>query len=180
MSGLLKRILITLGLLTLPMLLGLLLTYEIIKIDWVSFMEIQPSFQVYEDPLPPPAGSIPIQGAAYLPGLGAPENPVKAQASSVERGAALYGIHCAVCHGLGGKGDGSITEQLSRQPADLTSAHATALSDGDLFIIITNGLQPVAGFKGGMPALRENLLPGDRWDVVNYVRSLQGLVSAGN
>jgi mono/diheme cytochrome c family protein len=178
MSGLPKRIAITMGLLSLPFILGLLITYEFIKIDWVSFMEIQPSYRAYEDPLPPPAGSVPIQGAAYLPGMGAPNNPVAPDAASINRGAALYGINCAMCHGQDGKGDGAITKELARRPADLTSTHAAGLSDGDLFIIITNGLKPIAGFKGGMPGLKENLTAGDRWDVVNYVRSLQGLVTA--
>jgi len=56
----------------------LLFTYDVIKIDWLSFMEIQPSYKPMEAPLPVPPGSIPVEGAAYVPGMGAPVNPVPA------------------------------------------------------------------------------------------------------
>lgn len=173
MSGLAKRIFITLVLLSLPFIVGLLITYQVIQIDWVSFMEIQPSFKHMEDPLPPPAGSVPIQGAAYLTGMGAPINPVPADAASVERGARLYEINCLHCHGPQGHGDGPVTEELLRKPADLASPFVSNLADGDIFIVITHGLKMVPGFKGGMPGLKDSLTAGDRWDVVNYVRSLQ-------
>ena len=61
-----------------PLAFGLLITYDIVKIDWMSFMEIQPSYSPQEDPLPLPARSVPVQGAAYIPALGAPPNPVQA------------------------------------------------------------------------------------------------------
>jgi len=52
--------------LTLGFLLGvmLLFSYDIIKLEWISFMEIQPSYRPMENPLPPPEHSIPIEGAA--------------------------------------------------------------------------------------------------------------------
>ena len=31
-----------------------LFTYDVIKIDWISFMEVQDSFRPMEDPLPVP------------------------------------------------------------------------------------------------------------------------------
>ena len=52
--------------------------------------------------------------------------------------------------------------------------NVTQLSEGEIFQVITDGVQPGEGRKGGMPNLRENLSVNDRWDVVNYVRSLQG------
>jgi len=67
----LKRLIIVLGLAVTPLLIGLLFTYDILKIEWISFMEIQPSFIAQEDPLPLPARSVPVQGAAYIPELGA-------------------------------------------------------------------------------------------------------------
>jgi mono/diheme cytochrome c family protein len=173
MSSLLKRILITLSLAALPLILGLLLTYQIIHIDWVSFMEIQPSYQTMEDPLPVPPRSVPVQGIAYVPGAGSPGNPISADQASLERGKLLYELNCNLCHGPQGKGDGSVAAELTRKPTDLTSDRIKAFSDGDIFLVITNGVNPGAGVKGGMPALRENLSVGDRWDVVNYVRSLQ-------
>lgn len=153
---------------------GLLITFEVFSVEWLSTMEVQPSYRPMEDPLPVPQGSVPVQGVAYVPGSGAPENPVAADAASLERGRQLYAINCLLCHGEQGHGDGPVAQFLGRKPADLSGANVMQLGDGDIFLIITNGVPKVQGFQGGMPALRENLPVGDRWDVVNYVRTLQG------
>ena len=170
-KGLAKRITLTLALLATPLILGLLLTYQVIHVDWISFMEIQPSFRPMEDPLPLPPRSVPIEGVAYVPGAGSPSDPIQPDSASLERGKALYAIHCEMCHGGKGTGSGSIAEDLVRQPADLTGINVTSLSDGEIFMVLTNGVQPGSGRKGGMPSLRENLSVGDRWDVVNYIRN---------
>ena len=67
----------------------MIFAYDVIKIDWVVFMEIQPSFSTQEKPLSVPAQSIPVEGAAYIPGEGAPANPVPADETSIARGAQL-------------------------------------------------------------------------------------------
>lgn len=167
--AIIKRLIIVLVVLSAPLLLGLLFTYDIINIDWVSNMEIQPSYRTMEDPLPLPANSIPIQGAGYIEELGPPDNPVEASQESLERGEALYNIHCALCHGEAGDGKGPFAPFLKTYPpGDLTAADAQNLSDGAIFLVITHGVED------RMPALHENL-PNyeDRWHVVNYVRQLQ-------
>jgi mono/diheme cytochrome c family protein len=173
-KGLAKRIAITLAILVTPLILGLLLTYQIIHIDWISFMEIQPSFRPMEEPLPVPPQSVPVQGAAYIPGAGSPVNPIPSDQDSLARGQSLYEINCELCHGKDGSGGTPLAEKLSRKPANLTGENVTLLSDGEIFLIIGDGVQPPSGTKGGMPALRENLSVNDRWDTVNYVRNLQG------
>jgi mono/diheme cytochrome c family protein len=145
----------------------LLFSYDIIKIDWVSFMEIQPSINPMEDPLPVPARSIPVQGAAYIPGAGAPENPVPPDEVSLERGEWLYGINCAICHGAEGLGNGTVGSVFTTPPADLTAPAVQNQSDGAIFLVISNGV------PNRMPPLNENLDVRDRWDVVNYVRTLK-------
>ena len=146
----------------------LIFSYDIIKIDWPSFMEIQPSYKQMDHPLPVPAQSIPVEGPAYIPNLGAPKNPVPADAASLARGQELFNINCTACHGTDGKGNGPVAAFLqNKKPIDLTGGLAQSLSDGAIFMTITNGTQ------GGMPALNENLLVRERWDVVNYVRELQ-------
>lgn len=144
----------------------LLFTYEVIAIDWISFMEIQPSYRPMENPLPLPARSVPVEGPAYVAGAGAPVNPVAADALSVERGRLLYGVHCSQCHGLTGQGDGNVAAFLANKPANLTLPATQNKSDGALFLTIS------VGVTGRMPALNENLTVRDRWDVVNYLRTL--------
>lgn len=149
----------------------MLFTYDIIKIDWVSFMEIQPSFEPMEHPLPVAVDSIPIEGAAYTAGAGAPVNPVSPDEVSIQRGAELYRINCVPCHGEKGKGDGVIGTFFEFKPADLTSFGVQQNSDGALFLIISNGVE------GRMPPLNENLNVRERWDVVNFIRTFQSTSS---
>lgn len=155
--------------LTLGVLFGitLLFTYDVIKIEWISFMEIQPSYKQMEDPLPIPERSIPVEGPIAIPGLGAPENPTTADETSLARGAELYAINCQMCHGPAGLGNGSIAPYLINfKPANLTTEVVQSKSDGSLFLTISNGID------GRMPALNENLTVSERWDVVNFIRTL--------
>ena len=137
----------------------LIFTYDVIKIDWVTLMEVQASYKPMENPLPIPADSIPIEGAAYIPGMGAPVNLVPADEVSIIRGEQLYSINCAQCHGATGLGDGVIAAFLTnRKPVDLTSEPEKAAALQDLL-------------TDAMPALNENLTVRDRWDVVNFLRT---------
>jgi mono/diheme cytochrome c family protein len=167
----------------LALLVGVLMifAYDVIKIDWIVFMEIQPSYGTQEKPLQPPAQSIPVEGPAYIPGEGAPANPVIADDTSVARGAELYNINCKMCHGEVGQGNGPIAAFLvKKKPADLTSELVQSKSDGDLFLVISYGIYnpnntlfPGTEFSGQMPPLNENLTVRERWDVVNYIRTLK-------
>ena len=145
----------------------LLFSYDVIKIDWVSFMEIQPSYGTQNHPLPVPAQSIPVEGAAYIPGNGAPTNPVPADDVSIKRGAQLFTINCVMCHGQTGQGTGTIAAFLiKKKPADLTSPLVQMKSDGTIFLTISNGF-------GFMPAMNENFTVRERWDLVNFIRTLK-------
>jgi len=164
-----KRLVLVLFALALPFALGLLFTYDLVKLEWISFMEIQPAYRSQRDPLPLPANSVPVQGAAYVAGLGAPVNPVPADEVSLARGKQLYDLHCALCHGAEGNGKGPFAVYLTpRRPANLLQGNAKNNSDGAIFMVISNGV------AGTMPPLKENLpTPRQRWDVVNYLRALQ-------
>lgn len=153
----------------LAILVGVLMifAYDIIKIDWVVFMEIQPSYSTQEKPLPVPVKSIPVEGAAYIPGNGAPANPVPADEASLARGKQLFQTHCIACHGAEGKGNGTIGAFLiKKKPTDLTSEAIQSKNDGTIFLTISNGF-------GFMPPLNENFTVRERWDLVNFVRTLK-------
>ena len=45
----------------------------------------------------------------------------QAQERQLDRGALLFRLHCASCHGEDGKGDGPMVEHLRLTPADLTA-----------------------------------------------------------
>ena len=144
-----------------------LFSMDVLKLEWVTFMEIQPSFTAQEDPLPVPARSIPVDGPAFIPNMGAPENPVEADEVSISRGETLFKLNCVMCHGVTGEGNGQIAALLANKPANLTLDVTQSKSDGALFLTLTNGV------TDRMPSMIENLTVRDRWDVVNYIRTLK-------
>lgn len=167
LSSILRRLAMLFAAASLAFAVLLLFTYDIIKIEWPSFMEIQPSYRPMENPLPVPERSIPVEGPVAIPGVGAPENPVEADDASLRRGQELFVINCQMCHGQTGEGVGPIAPFLANKPANLTSPVVQSKSDGSLFLTITNGI------TGKMPPLNENLLVSERWDVVNFLRTLK-------
>jgi copper transport protein len=95
-------------------------------------------------------------------------NPIPANQESVKAGEVLYIANCAPCHGASGKGDGPVGLMLNPRPADLT-LHAVpgVHTDAQLFEWITNG------FPGSrMPAWKSSLSDTDRWNLVNFIRTL--------
>lgn len=142
-------------------------SYDVLKFNWITFMQVQTNYQPMEDPLPIITDTIPLEGAAYSLILGVPPNPVTPDQTSIERGAELFSINCVLCHGTGGKGDGPVASHLENKPFDLTSFPIHYFTDGGIFYNISTGVPEK------MPALNDNLTVRERWDVVNYVRTLK-------
>jgi mono/diheme cytochrome c family protein len=144
----------------------LLIAYDILKISFPSNMVNQDSTAYEQGPrLAAPAEAVPIQGPVLIAGQPA-TRPIPATANSLQRGQVLFNINCAVCHGPEGQGNGPLSGFFSPQPADLTGERVQSLSNDELFLIITQG-------RGLMPSLAENLSAGERWDVINHVRTLK-------
>ncbi len=126
-----------------------------------------------------PQGSVPTTGtfkAAYavsygqLPGVldslaGIP-NPTPLSEASLANGRKYYQINCAVCHGDSAGGDGLATKWGMVPMTLMSDIMKTQRTDGYIYGMIRNG-------RGLMPSY--NRIPEmDRWDVVNYIRALQG------
>ncbi len=95
------------------------------------------------------------------------KNPKPGDKKSIKAGAKVYKQFCVACHGSSGKGDGPGSKALNPKPADHTSERVQAQTDGELFWKITNG-------KGMMTAWGPMIKEDQRWDLVNYVRTLAG------
>ncbi len=93
----------------------------------------------------------------------AKKNPVAADAASIGRGKAVYTAECASCHGNRGKGDGPSAKDLEVPAGDLTQLGGQ--TDGALFWKVTEGKKPMASYAA-------KLTEQQRWDVVNYMRTL--------
>ena len=116
----------------------------------------------------PQPGTHPAGGAHRHPEAAKTTNPVKADATSVAAGQKLYDKNCAGCHGDTGKGDGSMADELTPKPSNLTDAdwkHGS--TDGEIFLVIRDGAK-----NTGMKAFSKKMTAHQIWDVVNYVRSI--------
>ena len=78
-------------------------------------------------------------------------NPVKSNSESVAAGKALWGQHCASCHGKTGKGDGSKAAQLKTPMEDFTAAAFQGQSDGSIFYKTSEGRDEMPSFKKKIP-----------------------------
>jgi mono/diheme cytochrome c family protein len=93
------------------------------------------------------------------------ENPIPADDKSVATGKDLYTKECYSCHGTKGKGDGPGARDLTKNPGDLSKPEMWKQTDGALFWKITEGKKP-------MPSMEKTWSEDQRWNVVNYVRTL--------
>lgn len=165
MSTRVQRGLIIIGILMVPFILGLLFTFQIIRIPFPTDLEDNPAPGYQDSPrLTAPNEAIPIQGEAVIPEE-FPTNPIPATEASLQRGEILFRIHCALCHGEEGHGDGPLAHYFTRTPEDLGGSKTAAEFDGSVYLVIQQGF-------GEMPSLVENLTPHERWDVINFTRTL--------
>lgn len=122
----------------------------------------------------PPAGSVPTTGREdsldlYTNDLRSLANPVPATPASLVRGGKIFDTYCIVCHGAAGGGDGMVSGRFLGLVPALTTDQARGRSDGYLYAIIRHG-------RGAMPPYGDKIRDRtDRWNVVNYVRQLQGM-----
>jgi mono/diheme cytochrome c family protein len=160
--------------------------------EWFTDFKRQPSLWTWEqvkDSTTPSRGnpqlSVPTTGTAVagyqvsygafpatIDSMAGIPNPTPTSDSSLANGRKYFQINCAVCHGDRAMGDGPVTK-FGMPGINLVTDVSKARSDGYIFGIIRNG-------RGLMPPYNriEEL---DRWDVVNYLRALQGgtTVAAG-
>lgn len=95
------------------------------------------------------------------------KNPLAVNESSLGAGQKIYRKRCIGCHGKTGNGDGPDAVDLGIHPAKLSDPGMRAETDGALFWKITAGKKP-------MPSYSTRLSPTDRWNVINYLRTLAG------
>jgi cytochrome c len=99
------------------------------------------------------------------------KNPLIHVAWAADSGKVIYQRICSVCHGKSGKGDGVASAGLNVLPANHTSELVQMQTDGALYYELTNGHAPMPGYKA-------ILTDKERWELIDYIRTLKGNNSA--
>lgn len=133
----------------------------------------------------PPAGTVPVGFDKYdiypntMEGYAAASdgltNPMAVTVPTLEEGKTLYLNMCSHCHGLEGKGDGSIVK-LGKYPGPPSYSTGNSsrggamkdLTDGKIYHTITYGVNLMGPHKS-------QISPIQRWKIVMYVHELQKL-----
>ncbi len=131
-------------------------------------MAYQASIRPWQSGEQPAEGAVPVTGLEPNPedaqAVDAVENPVPSDPASIARGRALFADHCQPCHGPGGDGHGVLEKELG-ELVPLSELVTADVTDGYVYGVIRNG-----GLS--MPAYGPDLTVRERWDLVNYLRTL--------
>ncbi len=118
-----------------------------------------------------PQGFAPYAYATDIEGAKSQKNPLQGDfsESTLKVGLKYYTIHCQICHGVKGEGGDqmSVAEKMALKPPSLVSDKIKAWTDGQLYHVITVG-------QGVMGPYASHIHQDYRWQVVQYVRHLEG------
>ncbi|WFB37010.1 cytochrome c [Kiritimatiellota bacterium B12222] len=92
--------------------------------------------------------------------------PFPITADDLNRGEEMYNIHCSVCHGKSGHGNGMV---VRRGYKEAPSYHRDVLRNappGYFIGVINNGFGQMASYSHQIPV-------EDRWRIVAYIQTLQ-------
>ena len=130
----------------------------------------------------PPAGTIPVGFVKFdypntKDGYEKASLEVKSPLTTVADTAGaqvLFAHYCSPCHGLGGQGDGLVTQHGYPNPPSYSKGQSSRggamkdLTDGKIYHTITYGVNAMGSYAS-------QLNPTERWKVVAYIHHLQTL-----
>ncbi len=99
-------------------------------------------------------------------------NPLAGKADAISAGQEIFEVNCVTCHGPEGAGDGPGGVGLDPKPANLSDSEMMpTMNDSYLFWRVSKGgaMEP---FNSAMPSWEQGLMEEQRWQVINYVRTL--------
>ncbi len=127
------------------------------KVGWFATMRHQRNIKPYARPIPPVAGTVPVDGAELPLTRETADrlvNPRTRTAESLNRGQWVYQTYVA----------------------SLVDPSRSNMTDGAIYGMIVEAQRMGRGL---MPRYGDKIHGNDRWDLVNYVRSLQLNARAG-
>ncbi|MCG7393439.1 cytochrome c [Microvirga sp. ACRRW] len=114
--------------------------------------------------VPVPPGVI-VKGTAAQNAALAPPGPQVTPALLV-KGEDRFRAFCSPCHGLSGRGDGTVVSRGFLPPPSYHEERVRTLSPEQIVTVITQG-------KGRMFSYADRLLPEERWAIAHYIKKLQ-------
>lgn len=138
-------------------------------LPWDTDLYNQQSLKSNEVVRAPVKGTVPVGYQPFTMTIeeadGKLQNPTKFDKDSVWRGQRLWNAQCAACHGVTGQADTKVSKLVAAP--NLTEERFKPYTDGRIYATIVHGIR-------GMPRYGYKLSDPERWDVVNYLRFLQG------
>ncbi|MGH0029200.1 MAG: c-type cytochrome [Myxococcota bacterium] len=159
---------------------------------WFPQMKRQKAVQAFEtlghegrvEAFTPPEGTVSVNGGT--PPMGVNDeatqntlvNPRATSLESLENGRLQYVRYCATCHGDAGMGDGPVSMTGDIQgplggvlPLAGPASIVKVRSDGHLYSTIRYGRRRMPSYQ--------RIASDDRWDIVNYLRYMNGQKGVG-
>lgn len=93
------------------------------------------------------------------------KNPLPLTKENIAKGKALYTIHCIVCHGEKGEGNGVLVERGKYPAVPKYYDRLPTINDGKIFHSITWGKNLMGGYGS-------QVSPEERWLLVYYIQQL--------
>lgn len=106
----------------------------------------------------------PDTNEGYQAALNELKSPLSTQQINSEKGKALYGMYCAVCHGKKGDGQGPLVKR--EKFLGIPNYKDRAITDGSIYHVIMYG-------RNLMGSHASQLTGEERWQVVNHVQKLR-------
>lgn len=152
-----------------------------VTLPWDKDMRNQPSIKPQESVVRLSARSVPVGGKHGYPRpadviqlvrerLAAGRtlvNPIPKSPESLARGRELYEVHCIVCHGAQGRGNGPVGQKFVPQPMELNFDYVQLQPDGQIFYTISHGSLAMPAYGQAVPA-------EERWHLVNFIKEVFG------
>ncbi len=152
------------------LLAGLAVTASAGAFPWSNDMRKSPGLRPQRVILMPPDSTVPRTGkvdqGVRREAADKLVNPVPRTPAAEAAGKATFDRYCYPCHGAAGHGDGPVAAKFPGV-ANLTLPLTQGRTDGFIYVYVRHG-----GIL--MPSYGYGVKPRDAWDVVHYVRKLQG------
>lgn len=92
--------------------------------------------------------------------------PFEITAEDLDRGQQMYNVHCSVCHGLSGYGNGLVVQRGYKQAPSYHTDVLRNAPPGYFYSVIMNGY-------GQMMSYSHQIKVEDRWRIIAYIKTLQ-------